>query len=660
MATFVLTAHRSHADSNASRSSNDRKEPPHPVKKPRLSTPAPPFPKPLKGSQTNGAPHDLPPLLSPTFLPVADDTSGKWNLPPMLSPTLPAKIEAALLEEVKNPKTATPSVASNGSSVQSPAEEKKTPKSHVTSDPTPTKIRPPERAKSPPPKAVAAVKVAERATKTVPKVTGRKDLERAQTPVRKVTEEPKFSKAESVESRLSLMVKLKYKKRNKHQIERILRLPPRPIRDTVKAKQIADARENENARARASSSASQVRDRNSKQDLKEVPRSPQSDRSKVVVAEKRPRAEGSDATQAKRTKALDVNKKPSTPIQPSLLSPPTIKSGGSGKAPAQSTPRNKHLTSIAMDRSSSSSNGSDVPTPGGERTHSGTTPPATGDQGPTSAPSNGAGGTRATQLRALNELSAKYNRLGRTLKHENQAIFLDSKDRARTDDERARAALTGLECILSYMLAYTLGDARRRLEARPCELENTWVSLLPLYRHLGGSTRHSEDLRGLHAHLGAAINYRILVVANERQTMFAPPIAPPDAVDSPRDGQPDNAPTIQYPITMVLYNSVRLGVESFVAQRDCATEGRKLLGVIRLMTRFPATWESGAPDPETSDSVLYEERLVGDSGEPLLKGQYSLPLDMYAPLIQTIRFGVALLEEWCKVEGIEYEAQLKL
>ncbi|KAE9991548.1 hypothetical protein EG327_011512 [Venturia inaequalis] len=636
---------RPHADSNVSRSSNDRKESPHPVKKPRITTPIPRETKPSQGSQSNGAPHDLPPLLSPTFLPLAD----KWDLPPMLSPTLPPQIEAALEEEeVKNPKA-----ASNGSAPVSPVPDQKA-KSQVTSNPTPAKTRPPEREKSPPPMAATVVKPADKPTKTVPKVVGRKDLDRAHTPVQKTTEEAKPSKAEAVVSKPSLIVKLKYGKRNRQRVQWYLKLLPNPIRESSKPKQIEqivdESRERGNVRGRASSSASQATDGSSKPEPKQAPRSSQTVRPKAGgTAEKRPRAGEGDAPPAKRPKGLDLGQKPSTPVQAPLLSPAKIKSAG--KTPAQATPRNDHLKSATMQRSIS--NDSNAPTPGGKRSHvtpAGTPLPKTGEKGPTSAPLNLAGtGVKAVQLRALNDLSVKYNKLGRKLKHENQDIFQNSK---RTDEDHKRAALTGLECILSYMLAYALGDARRRLEGKACEFYSTWISMLPLFHHLGGSTRRFADLKGLHAYLGIAINSKIHGALIEKESrsssnQFA-------AVESPQGG-PASSEASGAGLSSGVSPDVKNKSDSWKAIIEHSQEAKKSLPSKTLEKKFPGTCESGSLDGEGDG-----EKLVGEKGEPLFDGEFSLPIGPESTPIQAIRFGVSLVSEWCKVEKVQYETQLKL
>ncbi|QDS76963.1 hypothetical protein FKW77_005412 [Venturia effusa] len=640
---------RPHPDSNSSRSSIDRKESPHPAKKPRISTPASREPKSSQAPQSNGAPHDLPPLLSPTFLPIADLSTGKWDLPPMLSPTLPPQIEAALLEEVKNPRASSPSLASNDTAAASTAADQES-KPQVKPNSTPTKTRPLEREKSPLTMTAAVDKPAEKAAKSVPKVVGRKDLDRAHTPARKTTEEPRPSKADPVSSKSSLIVRLKYGKRNRQRIELYLKLPPNPSRKSPKSSKKIDhiaseARERSDARGRASSSASQTADRSSRAESRETPHSSQSIRPKPAgVAEKRPRAEESDGPPAnpKRLKVVDLNRnnnnKPSTPLPPPLLSPVLIQSAS--KAHAQATPRNKHLKSAVMERSSS--NDSIAPTPGA----AGTPPPRTG---PTSAPLNGvAAGIKAVQLRALNDLSIKYNRLGRQLKHANQDIFKKSN---RTEEDQKRAALTGLECILSYMLAYTLGDARRRLESKVCELEGTWISLIPLFRHLGSSTRHYTDLRGLHAYLGVAINARILGALLEKRSRSSS--NPSVAVESPQGGP---APSEASGAGSSGVNSdSKNDLEIWKALNELSMKAKRSLPMKTLEGKFPGTCESGSLIGEGDG-----EKLVGDQGEPLFDGEFSLPIGSESTPIQAVRFGVSLLSEWCRVEEMRYEAQLVL
>jgi hypothetical protein len=609
----------------------------------------------------------------------------------MLSPTLPPKIEAALARE-DQPRSRTDSNTSTSST------DKKV-KSHVSATSSSLKPIPGDR------KVLTPDLKAKPVTKSIPKpslassAVFKSELKKEATaksdsPIRKISDEHrnKSNADDDVKSRTSTagkaalepekeswILRLKYGKKRRQHIERILRLPPKPARDPPKPKPsqaLEDA-----SRARASSGASQPTERRDRTELsskskesglskgdarktvgtplmaakKTVPSSDRAGKS-LATPEKRSRTDDGDYSHSvKRQKLpanLDLEKHPRTPVQPPLISPSIQKSTGSLKSAAHLTPRDSHLKGAAMSRTAS--NETTVSTPG-NRSYLTPQPKSGGVKGPTSAPLN----SRGIEQGSLRALSRSYNELGRKLKKENEKIYKDlPKGQHMSETDRKRMALLGLECILSYMLAYAIEDTRRKLIREPAEIDGSWNSMLPLFRYMGNSTKHFRHLEGLRYHCGVAICARIQAVIAEKFARPSSSTAPPssqegrDKSDSPHSTSthdPFTAPTTSAKL-METHATTWKDLTDF--QREAASK----LPVEELMAKFPKTWEKRAIGVRESGW----ESLTGRDGEPSCTGKFWLPIAVDSSTLQAARFGIGLLREWVKNDGLAYEVQVKL
>jgi hypothetical protein len=260
-------------------------------------------------------------------------------------------------------------------------------------------------------------------------------------------------------------------------------------------------------------------------------------------------------------------------------------------------------------------------------------------RGPTSAPYSGA---RAAELKFLSEQSQKYNKMGRNLKHENQDINNKPKDQ-QTEPERKRMALLGLECILAYMLAYSLGDSRRRLEGNSAEIETSWRTLLPLFKYMRSFVAKYKPLDGLHNYLGLVINARISTVVTDRLSRSA---NAPVAADSPQSAIETSNPVAE---------NTKIAIESFRAMTDCNRDATSRLPIEDIMNNFPTTWASRATG--TRDPTL--EALVSANGDAQLKGKYWLPIGIDTSPVQAVRFGMQIIKEWILIEELGYEPRIR-
>jgi hypothetical protein len=412
------------------------KDAPPPAKKAKPSSPAPT--QHSKSSSdvslpTNATPHGLPPLLSPTSLP------PPYGLPRILSPTLPANIQAELkrIEARKR----TNSNASSSSDVKSKALPVFAALATKGSD---------ESLKGVVRKVKVNGDIKSRAESSVSKPA-------ASTPVRNhVQEQP--PKELVVKAKSGLLVKLKYPKKLRSPIERILRLPPaskalaeKQERAEMMRQKVAKARhtsqEDEKARDKAEEDKKQALIKAAHQKATEQQSSTAaintastttSTTTTVAKPAKRPRpADNSTPSQpAKRAKvpaALEVDKRPSTPSDQTIPSPALTNVSSAQKSHQGSviTPR-KDLRAVNMIRNASSP-GIDV-TPG-----HGSTPnllkPVAGAL-PTSHPVNE---KELKAAREWHEYQKRATKVGRDLKHE--ADRLEQELKHLTPEKREASAM---------------------------------------------------------------------------------------------------------------------------------------------------------------------------------------------------------------------------
>ncbi|KAB2579603.1 uncharacterized protein LTHEOB_7118 [Lasiodiplodia theobromae] len=575
--------------------SETEEEKPLTVKKNR-STPPPT--KNSRNADNNG----LPPLISPITSP---NTTG---LPPLLSPTLPDVIEAELEKLAERHKR-------NSSSTSISSEHKSgTPllgpeiKANQSSTPSKTTSRAAEKR---PPNSKADEPDHKLPTKhaRVPSQTSASMAKPPQDKPRK------------------LIVKLKYGRKRRQDVERCLKLPPgRKARQKEPELPHEDSQEPERIRKVDSSSRN-----------KELPSKDGSRKSGLLsamdgkdnkarhVAEKRPRAaedSSVDAPPPKRPRApsnLDLDKKPRTPVPPSTQSP-SLPNKPSQKS-QYLTPR-KEAKSIGMIRTvSNDSNGVT------------STPAQTADtpsdaKGPTSS-ING----RPGEAQIWTTHSRKLNELGRRLKHESQSLC-DPRNQPSLKD-RKRGAVMSVECILSYMAAYYASDYKSHLSHHPTDLNASWRTLFPLFRFFKNNCQEFPHLEGLRLQLGAIICARITTLVAQR---------PPQ----PGDSGDKNAFTTEKALSTMS--------EYIQNMTTLVAESRSKLPFEDLISNYPKTWNGRARGVDVeSDPRSWEKLELGS-----LEGNYNLPLGPDTSPIQAVRMGIIFLNEWMNRENVDYKLQIKL
>ncbi|KAF2471327.1 uncharacterized protein BDR25DRAFT_313926 [Lindgomyces ingoldianus] len=545
---------------------------------------------------SNGTPHGLPPLLSP----VGPSLHNPYDLPPILSPTLPSNVQAELDRLETQRKRAESNASTSSSDKRDKLLSAPDPRSEKREDLTRIKSR------------VRSVSMNGTAPTGLPTV-------------RTNTSEP------------TLVVKLKYPKRSSATIERILRLQPprkpattidkkeRPVKSQIKASDAIATKTKEAPKTtarRPESTVLNARSTNSKS---------------TTGPQKRPRDEDEtlSAVAPKRQKAQVSNDPPSTPSEQIIFSPTLSNKSSAQRSQALSqgqyvTPR-KDLIANKMIRTTSAEG--DDSTPG----RSGVTPSSSKHldvkPAPTSAPING---KKPADIHAFQRISMKLNTLGRSLKHESQR-FVEKGSQISKDDQK-RAAVTSIECILSYMAAYHVQDISRNLSGRPGEVENTWKTLLPLCMSYSVRTRDFPHLDGLRSYLSSVISGSICThIAHRFRSISA------QAHDSPHD-----APTSES-----ANPNLKLLADNVMNQQRFTQDARIGLPSDDIERLFPKTW---AGREKVAKLARETEKLAGGH----LNGPYFLPVGSDTTPIQAVRFGLAFLKEYSEKESLNYSTRVNL
>lgn len=586
-----------------------------PAKRPRTSPPPAVMSHVAPSHAPDARPHGLPPLLSPTYLP------SHHHLPPILSPTLPASIEEELakLPAGKRAVSSTPSSAEKkpraAPAVQPPAPAVKDAEHGSTPRGLAQVLNSQGFAKS---RAPISVKDAEKSIRAA--VAG---TNHATKPAAAAEKPPK-----------RLIVKLKYSKRSRKTIESLLRFPGG---SAARKRAEAQARKERDARTDSESERPIKKVKTAEPETKreppaaakhavskEVPpkeAAPKSVHPKPMHAAKRPPPDDPPQSEppAKKPKPppSQSDRRPQTPTQ-AVPSPAAAASArSSAQKPASSqllTPR-KDIKSSTMSRTISSESANATP----NRSDTPLSKTASNEstlKAPTSAPLvNG----KASESQNWNVMSRRLNELGRKLKHSSSSLL---QKEPVSSQNRKLSAVQSLECILCYMAAYYCADLRRKIERRPPEVDQDWKTLVPLWRFIGRSLRDYPHLEGLRMVLGGVLCARIVRLVAERK--------------------PDEG-------------SAKVMAEHAIFAEQHLLEAYRLLSLPTLLKEFPSTWKAGT---QTDAPMAASDSAIAESGA--LPEGFTLPIAGHSSPLQAVRFGMRVLREWMRREGVEYELEIKL
>ncbi|KAI8943847.1 hypothetical protein NX059_001819 [Plenodomus lindquistii] len=577
-----------------------------------------------KSDTPNATPHGLPPILSP----VDEPLGNPHGLPDILSPTLPTNIQAELDRQDVQRKRAESDVSTSSSDRKS--QTLAVPTAHAQKPDGPVKTE----------NRIRSVSVNGTSPNPAPVRTG--------------------------ETNRSMIVTLKFSKAKASIVKNLLRLPPKKKpeqkesldatgeteRDKDKDKDKEKPKERELPakpiegpviKKKPIPKVAARRGDNATPTTTPVPSASTSAKTAAPatkVPEKRRHAE-EEATlsvPAKRPRALSQENRPITPVQATSSPAPSSKTSNAQKTQLQYLTPKKDLKAVSMLRTASSE--SHDTTPG----RSGTTPAgakADSKAGPTSAP---LAGKKQADIALLSQTSMKLNQMGRALKHEATKI-LTAGGKIDKQDEK-RAAVTNLECILSYMAAYTAQDASLHLRNRPAEVEQTWKTLLPLCISYARCTKDFPHLNGLRSYLSSTIASAICTHVAQRGSSAR------TTHDSPQDMPPNQTPNNSTGNGSAAENLALLSAHTLAAARHFA-DARLALPMDEIQSQYRKTWAGR----ETNLRLARDPDKISGAK---MAGPYFLPLGVDTSPIQAVRFGLRFLGEYCEREGLEWRGRVVL
>ena len=590
--------------------------------------------------------HGLPPMLSPI-------PSNPHGLPAMLSPTLPSDIEEALAEwEKRRPR--------GDSGTSSSSELKISPKS-VKSETNGVNggTSTPSSAGKRPPKDLAPGSAAQKSKSTKMQAV-KEDRGDHNSPTKR-----------------RLLVRLKYGKRHRRDVERILRLQPRQLASPFLFNSHTS---NEGAHPKPNRdhiSSGFADGTTHGHTTKEAIRHPKESNLHEKTSKKRP-----ESTLDTDVKDLELRKRRRT-LEAS--------DGGANSAPEQRDNDMRKSHAFATPKSHSMvrslSNASAISTP---RPTTPLAPPSAKSHRSTSASApTTMTGEKAERARFLGELSRQWNDHGRKLKHAYEGIEIapprGHKPTPSTDHDREnkdadadadaapsiagrRKAVASLDCVVAYLLAFAFAAARARAVARPPAHGRTWATLLPLLHSVAHWTRHVPELEGLR-------NYLAYVVMRHMCDLMVASAAPgPAAAARPSPDSPEDAPSAAggpAPAGSYVDPSFRSLWQKAKSALWRATE---LLPAEDNHARFPRTFASRARPAARSSSHSSSEHGGGGGGgggdggfaaldprrrpreeaapdaaaarEAVVRARFALPVGECTTCPQAARFAVAALQEW--------------
>lgn len=352
---------------------------------------------------------------------------------------------------------------------------------------------------------------------------------------------------------------------------------------------------------------------------------------------------------SKHPNSLDLSKKPSTPI-PSAFKSPSISAHGS----AQKMQDNKSNPSRRLEAGDA-----DVKTPQGS-TRAGT--PLAPNSIERVASRDGRSASIVSSLsgkteehNAWRKAHQKYSRLGRTLKHEADALFLQCEKKDEPQIEKKSIA-TGVETILGFMLAYTIADEMNGNRLRRNIDVQSWNTIFPYLHKVKCKTVGHTLLHGLLLQLEAVCHNSILFSEIERVAQLEAAslsAMEPDkqTSETPANGTINGAGS-RHPSQLETIKVKGKIAEHNLMSQHLWTEGAFELSIEDLQQSFPITWRRKARAP----LARTKEKLTLGA----LNGDFYIPMSSITTGIEAVRAGWSLLGEWCKKEDVDWVGKLGL
>ncbi|KAI9871125.1 MAG: hypothetical protein M1830_003287 [Pleopsidium flavum] len=666
-------------------------QPPPPAKKTRTSSP-PAESGPKKSDTASTNPHGLPPLLSPTLPASIEEELAKLpSSPPSLNGKSGHRKTGSLASSCSDTKhlassrTSSPSLTNSVNSYKKgktiDSNSKSTDRSLPKTELDAKSDRKAVEAGKRPPTAESKIRsytpeVGNKSVKINGSAGASSFFEGLKTgnytsSVVPPTTAPKIEKPELQKKRI---VRLKIPKSLRKTVVRILQMKPQPkkikdlepkqekVTEDTKRKSREDNGlkrvEKDRERVRSDGDRATERDKIGSKGEVEVHL-----RGSAKAAEKRPRTSDDDHTReppSKRQKppnGLDLSQKPRTPIPPAFKSPALSQQGSAQKSQI-STPK-REVKSVAMRRIESGDG--DVKTPQGAiRAGTPNAPGSAEKTKPSSTiPSSGSTSNsgRNEDISALRAGHKKYLALGRELKYAADKL-LKSKEKDAVVDEASAKQGTAIafECVLCYMLAFTLADQACHL-GRQSSDAGSWRSLLPYWNFVETKCQPYPKFHGLCLQLGAVCRDLIHSHDLDRLNSDALPTAAAEEARPPTPGTEGDAGASEVASKAAAYRKEYMDfktklVENARVAQQLWVEGTYRLPIDGLTTAFPQTWAKSAKGP----MARARERVVPGK----YNGDFYLPLGCMTTGIEAVRAGWSLLGEWCKKEKVQWDGKMGL
>ena len=419
---------------------------------------------------------------------------------------------------------------------------------------------------------------------------------------------------------------LKYGKKNRKRVEALLKFATRHKKEPLK---------HEPAASRNIPEVNPRKDAVKKEALES--RSTPEVKSKAATVddiklEKKRKPEDSPAPSVKKIKAVEVEKRPTTPVPPPAKTPLT-----SQPRSTFSTPK-KELKSTAMRRVESTDNG-DAPTPTGDKARISTPQPA---PKPSPQPPSGTSSSRQEERQQWININDRFFALGRKLKHEGTAMLPPPE----SDSKSPKAALFLVEALLCFMINLAANS-----NARP-NTDPGWRSIVLYHIFVFRASRKFPHLHALVVQLGAVC--RQLVHKYDMEKLARDPLPDDYCNSAPTPGSDGNTKTNE---------DAEKYKKRYVDFRDDLIENARELQIAWLESSrqmppeilkrdYPITWSKRAKD----SSLRLQEKPTPSN----IARDFYLPLDASTTPLEAARFGVTFMEEWAEKEKVSWKTKIDL
>ncbi len=264
---------------------------------------------------------------------------------------------------------------------------------------------------------------------------------------------------------------------------------------------------------------------------------------------------------------------------------------------------------------------------GGERTSAPKTSPA-----PSSTPS-----IKDEDRQSWTKVSQKHFQLGRTIKHEGQAL-------AEKDSSKSLALL--VEALLCFMVNLATQSC-----ARP-NVDPGWRTILGYHIFVFRASRPFPLLHGLVVQLGGIC--RQLIHKHDMDRLGRDPLPDDHLGSAPTPGSDGNTKTTE---DGERYKKKYLDFRDELVQNArelqiAWLEGSRRLSIELLQREFPETWAR-----RSKESL---SRGIEQPSPNRMASGYYLPLDPASTAFEAAQYGLAVLGEWANNEEVDWRPRIEL